>query len=79
MITALADEIDVVQGFEAGADDYLVKPFAFDELLARIFALGRRRDAVSEESPLSAGPLIWNPTGPWRRGVRPRKASPATP
>ncbi|WP_341231684.1 response regulator, partial [Nocardioides salarius] len=34
MITALADEIDVVQGFEAGADDYLVKPFRPRELRA---------------------------------------------
>jgi two-component system, OmpR family, response regulator len=38
MITALADEIDVVQGFEAGADDYLVKPFRPRELRARVQA-----------------------------------------
>ncbi len=42
MITALADEIDVVQGFEAGADDYLVKPFRPRELRARADSMLRR-------------------------------------
>lgn len=42
MLTALGDVPDRIEGLRAGADDYLGKPFAFDELLARIRALGRR-------------------------------------
>ena len=39
---------DRLHGFEAGADDYLPKPFAFDELIARIRALARRKEAAQE-------------------------------
>jgi DNA-binding response OmpR family regulator len=42
MLTALGTVDDKIEGFEAGADDYLVKPFAFKELLARIKSLLRR-------------------------------------
>src|SRR5215470_2817080 len=42
MLTAAADVEDRIDGFELGADDYLGKPFAFSELIARIRALGRR-------------------------------------
>ena len=42
MLSARAGEESKIQGFEAGADDYLVKPFAFAELLARVSALARR-------------------------------------
>lgn len=42
MLTALGDTDDKVEGLEAGADDYLTKPFAFSELQARVMALGRR-------------------------------------
>ena len=45
MLTARDTLPDKLGGFDAGADDYLVKPFAFDELLARVRALGRRRAA----------------------------------
>jgi len=45
MLTARDDIQDRVAGLDAGADDYLVKPFAFDELLARIRAMVRRRSA----------------------------------
>ncbi len=56
MITALADEIDVVQGFEAGADDYLVKPFRPRELRARADSMLRRpRERV--EQPLAPDPV----------------------
>jgi two-component system, OmpR family, response regulator len=44
VLSALADVGHRVEGLKAGADDYLVKPYAFSELLARIEALGRRRD-----------------------------------
>ena len=47
MLTALGTTQDKVTGFESGADDYLVKPFHFEELLARIMALSRRRTATT--------------------------------
>jgi DNA-binding response OmpR family regulator len=46
MLTARGSEDDKVAGLEAGADDYLTKPFAVRELLARIQALGRRATAI---------------------------------
>jgi two-component system OmpR family response regulator len=55
MLTALARVEDRVEGLEAGADDYLVKPFAFTELTARLNALSRRPAAVSAETVLRAG------------------------
>jgi two-component system response regulator MprA len=48
MLTARDDVVDRVAGLDAGADDYLVKPFASDELFARIRALLRRGNDVSE-------------------------------
>lgn len=56
MLTALGAVDDRVAGLDAGADDYLAKPFAFSELLARIRALARRPAATSEMR-LSAGDL----------------------
>jgi DNA-binding response OmpR family regulator len=50
MLTALGTTTDKVSGFDAGADDYLVKPFEFDELLARIRALTKRFDSNSHQS-----------------------------
>ena len=53
MLTALGTTNDKVLGLDAGADDYLVKPFEFQELLARIRSLGRRGHVVqvTEEKP----------------------------
>ncbi len=51
---------DRVRGLQAGGDDYLVKPFAFAELLARVQALLRRSSATAEPSQLVAGPLAMN-------------------
>jgi DNA-binding response OmpR family regulator len=48
MLTAKDTVPDKVKGFESGADDYVVKPFAFEELLARIRALRRRSRPVEE-------------------------------
>ena len=46
-LTALGEVDSRVEGFEAGGDDYLTKPFAFAELSARVGALGRRRDGLA--------------------------------
>lgn len=51
MLTALGTTDDKVSGFESGADDYLVKPFEFKELLVRIKALTKRAQAFSIEPP----------------------------
>jgi two-component system OmpR family response regulator len=56
VLTARGSMPDKLLGFEAGADDYLVKPFAMDELLARIEAL-HRRSAHKPAMELEAGPL----------------------
>src|SRR6185436_20150650 len=61
MLTARADETDKVAGLDAGADDYLTKPFSTQELLARIRAVLRRRvpealDTVVEISGLKLDP-----------------------
>ena len=52
MLTALGTVEDKIEGFEAGADDYLVKPFAFKELLARIKSLLRRTVTNLSTSPI---------------------------
>ena len=62
---------DRVAGLDAGADDYLVKPFVVDELLARCRALLRRSASSQAQSTLSVGDLILNPlTREVRRGDR---------
>src|SRR5205823_106875 len=57
IISALGEIDDRVRGLRAGGDDYLVKPFAFAELLARIEALARRSDTVVKETVLRVGDL----------------------
>jgi len=59
MLTAKDAVEDRVRGLDAGADDYLVKPFAFNELLARIRAL-MRREATSKIPVLQVGDLVLN-------------------
>jgi len=62
MLTALGETEDKIRGLDAGADDYLVKPFAFQELLARIRALARRRqESPSAESVLRLADLSLDP------------------
>ena len=61
MITAKGEEIDKVVGLEMGADDYLVKPFGFRELLARIRAVSRRTTAPLRPSALRLGELVIDP------------------
>jgi len=57
IISALGEVDDRVRGLRAGGDDYLVKPFAFVELLARIEALARRSATVVKETMLRVGDL----------------------
>jgi DNA-binding response OmpR family regulator len=61
IITAHDSISDRVEGLDAGADDYLVKPFSFEELSARIRALLRRRSGVAEPV-LRHGALTLNPS-----------------
>lgn len=61
MLTARDTVNDKVQGFEAGADDYLSKPFDYDELLARVRALLRRSAMVNGETLLRVADLTINP------------------
>src|SRR5919201_1633431 len=58
MLTARDAVSDRVTGLDAGADDYLVKPFAVEELAARIRALGRRNQARDDGRSLASGPIV---------------------
>jgi two-component system OmpR family response regulator len=58
VLSAKANVEDRVRGLQAGADDYLTKPFAFSELLARIQALVRRATRAVEPTQLNAGDLM---------------------
>jgi len=68
MLTARHEVSDRVAGLDAGADDYLVKPFALDELLARLRALLRRASVTGGEEELRVGDLVLDPGGrqAWR-------------
>ena len=61
MLTAKADTPDVVAGLEAGADDYITKPFKNTELVARVRARLRRSDKLVE--PLEFGEIVLDPAG----------------
>lgn len=57
-VTSVSGVEDRVEGLEAGGDDYLVKPFAFSELLARVNALGRRPPPQEQQTVLRVGDLV---------------------
>jgi len=57
ILSALGEVNDRVEGLRKGGDDYLVKPFAFSELLARLEVLARRGDAEAPETKLTVGDL----------------------
>jgi CheY-like chemotaxis protein len=61
MLTARAEEADKISGLDAGADDYLTKPFSASELLARIRALLRRRAPELLDEQVEVGTLSVNP------------------
>ncbi len=75
MLTARGQEMDRVMGLELGADDYIVKPFSFRELLARVRAVLRRRELDQGKMPRTAdriaiGEIVLDRTARqvWRRG-----------
>lgn len=57
MLTAKTETVDVVTGLEAGADDYVTKPFEMPELLARVRAVLRRASAGLEENTIRLGEI----------------------
>lgn len=60
LLTALGEVDDRIEGLQAGADDYLAKPFVFGELSARVAALARRPQTLEAEAVLRAGDLEMN-------------------
>jgi two-component system response regulator MprA len=63
MLTARHEVADRVSGLDAGADDYLVKPFALDELSARLRALLRRTSVTGHDDTLQVDDLVLDPLG----------------
>ena len=64
MVTALDEERDKVRGLDAGADDYITKPFSMDELLARVRANLRRvrqRETLADDATIEVGDLVIEP------------------
>ena len=63
MLTARDTVVDKVSGLDSGADDYITKPFAIEELLARIRAALRKRPSPAGGAPSSpAAPWSWTPS-----------------
>jgi len=62
ILTVRAEEADIVKGLEGGADDYVIKPFSQLELLARLKAQLRGRVQSPEDTPLTCGPLHFDPS-----------------
>lgn len=61
LLTALGDLNDKITGLDSGADDYLVKPFAFEELMARIRSISRRPRQWLPTETLSFGDITFDP------------------
>ena len=61
ILSALSEVDDRIRGLRSGGDDYLTKPFAFGELLARLDALNRRAQGVNIDIPLTVGNLHMDP------------------
>jgi len=62
MLTAKDSVPDIVRGLDLGADDYMTKPFSFDELVARLRAV-KRRALVAQDQHLRIGDLVLDPAG----------------
>jgi DNA-binding response OmpR family regulator len=58
VVTARGEEVDRVMGLELGADDYLIKPFGFRELVARIRAVSRRTGGGEQDVTTTVGDLV---------------------
>ena len=63
IVTARDAEIDIVVGLDAGASDYVTKPFSMNVLLARVRAHLRTIESVDPDAPLVIGPLLVDPAG----------------
>jgi DNA-binding response OmpR family regulator len=61
MLTARSQEIDKIRGLEAGADDYVTKPFSIGELVARINAIFRRLHRNGNDETIQIGPVTFHP------------------
>lgn len=62
ILTVMSDREDIIKGLELGADGYMTKPFDQLEMLARVQAILRRTNVITDESPVVIGPLRFGPT-----------------